>query len=227
MTEVFKPGPDCMPLDEIERALALPAESPERRAVEQHVASCPHCQTELALLEGFESGAMRDDEREAVEWIAAGLKSPQPKATVVEMPRKRPWRSTGLGVFLAVAATIVIAININWRRPAEITGDGPDVMRSASLRGLAPVGETSNPPDSFQWTAVSGAVRYKLTVTEVDRTVVFETTSIGTYTPVPEALRTMLSNGKTLQWIVAAEDSAGKELAQSGLYRFNTKILQP
>jgi hypothetical protein len=224
MANPFEMGPDCVSAEAIDAASRLPADSAERRAIEEHVSSCPRCRTEAELLHSFESGVIREDEQEAVASIAGRLSAPPRNARVTEMkPKGWPANRRWLVAALAVAAGIVLAINVDWRRRGNEPGTGPDVYRSATLQAVAPAGTLAAMPQEFRWSETPGAARYKLTVEEVDRTVVFETITNRTSEPVPAPVRNLMKPGKTLQWRVTAEDSHGATIAESGVQRFQFK----
>jgi len=222
-------GPDCLPLEVLASRMDLPAESKERRAAETHLGECAHCRTELALLREFESGAVRPEEQEAVEWITERLARGSAHPFVRPAgPRQTPWwrrrwTAPAFAVALAAAATLIVAINVEWRQPA-IPGEGPDVVRSTPLRAISPVGDLSAPPQEFRWTAVSGASRYRLTVTEADRTLVFQDRFTTTSVPVPGEVRKALQPARTLFWSVAAEDASGSDIGSTGAQLIRLQI---
>ena len=221
LKSMLQAGPDCPSVEVLASRMDLPAESAERREVDAHVATCAHCRTELALLREFESGTVRPEEKDAVEWITNRLASGGARQQI-RQPQdsgskwwQRLWSPPGFAAALAVAAALIIAVNVEWRRPV-IPGEGPDVVRSAPLRAISPLGDLAVPPQEFRWTAVSGAAAYRLTVTEVDRTVVFKDKFTTNSTPVPEQVRKLLQPGKPLLWTVTAEDASGREIATTG-----------
>jgi hypothetical protein len=224
LSAAFQSQPGCLPIEDLARDLEFPPESMQRRAAEAHVSECAHCRTELALLREFVTGTPRGEEKEAVEWIQARLTPPQGVRS-----RSRWWQSMWspryAGV-LAVAAALIIAINIEWHKPATVPQEQGDVMRSAPLHAIAPVGGLAGAPQEFRWTPVPGAAGYSILVTEVDLTPVFQSRVTGTSIPLPDEVRKILVPGKTLQWTVAAEDAAGRELATTGVQKFFTKPLQ-
>jgi hypothetical protein len=77
LSAAFKPGPDCLPIDDLARNMDFPPESVQRKAAEEHVSGCAHCRTELALLHEFVAGTVRADEKDAVDWIEGRLTTPQ------------------------------------------------------------------------------------------------------------------------------------------------------
>src|SRR5258708_1923337 len=111
ISQFFKPGPDCLPVDDLAADLSLPEGSAQRRSAENHVATCSHCRNELDLLHAFELGAIREDERVAVDAITARLGSAKPqKASVAWW--QRLFSPTGFAAALAVAAALIVAVNL-------------------------------------------------------------------------------------------------------------------
>src|SRR2546427_8544025 len=70
----LKPGPECVPIEELGRYAdgALPPQ--ERASVAAHVEACANCQAELALLRAFTGATVRDEERDAVRNGVARLR---------------------------------------------------------------------------------------------------------------------------------------------------------
>ena len=215
LRSALQAGPDCLPLEVLASRLDLPVESSLRRAAEGHLRDCAHCRTELALLNEFEAGAVRPEERETVEWIEARL-AVESRRNAVRPVRwwRRSWTPPVFAGALAAAAALIVAINVEWRRPV-IPADGPDVVRAAPLRAIAPLGDLKSIPQEFRWTAVPGAADYRLTVTEVDRTVVYQDRVIGASAPVPDQVKSLFQPAKTLFWSITAEDASGREIART------------
>jgi hypothetical protein len=123
-----------------------------------------------------------------------------------------------------IAAGLIIVMSIRPKQPAATVGEQGEVLRSEPLRAVAPVGDLKAVPDEFRWTAIPGAARYDITVTEVDRTILLQRKIEMTVVPIPEQLRELMKSGTTLLWSVSAENRAGRELARSGVQHFR---LQP
>jgi hypothetical protein len=210
----------------------FPLGSAQRKAAEEHVSACAHCRTELALLQEFVAGNIREDEKESVDWIKGQLTPPAQVPREIKQPRDQGSRwwgklwSPGYAAALAVAAALIVFVNVEWRRPASVPGQQADVMRSTTLRAIAPVGELDRVPEELRWSDVPGAARYSILVTEVDLTPVFQGRVGSSSIPLPEEVRKILVPGKVLQWTVIAEDASGRELATTGVQKFFTKPLQ-
>ena len=229
-------GADCPAPEALARAMELPSGAGERQTAEGHLKHCAPCRTEFALLQEFERGQERADETAAVDWIVDRLDSSSrptnSKGKVIEIRPKwwqTFWMSPGRMSALAVAAVLIFAVVLTLpRRQSETTGEGTaDVLRSAPLHAIAPSGDLIAPPTEFRWNTVQAATNYVVTVTEVDRTVVFQGKVTTTSLPVPPQLTKLLQPGKTLLWTVRAEDAAGHELTTSGEQRFRVASSPP
>jgi hypothetical protein len=120
---------------------------------------------------------------------------------------------------LTLAAGLMIVMGIRPEQPVAV-GEQGEVLRAELLRAVAPLGDLKAVPDEFRWTAIPGAARYVLTVTEVDRTELFQLKTQATVVPAPERVRELLNSRTTLLWSVSAQDRAGRELGRSGVQRF-------
>lgn len=220
-------GPDCPSFDALTQALELREGAADRVSAEQHVKGCAACRTELALFQEFELGRARPEEIAEADWIAARLAGSlaNKKSTAVgTRPRwwQRLWSSpAGLGAVAAAAVVILaVVLAVPWRHSEPVREGSGDVLRSAPLRAIEPAGELSVVPKEFRWSAVDGAATYVVTVTEVDRTVLFRGNVSATSLPVSSEVKRVIQPGKTLLWKVSAEDVSGRKLTESGEQRF-------
>jgi hypothetical protein len=236
MKTALSAGGACPSFESLVRSLELAEPTAERLAAEDHLKDCAACRNELALFREFESGQELQHEKDDVDWIAqqlADAQAPQ-RSKVVQMPMKwwqagwrspMRWKTTAIAAAAAVLL-FVVGINITWRRPAAPV-EQPDVLRSLPLRALSPAGDLTVVPKEFQWSAVSGAAAYVLIVSEVDRTVVYQKKVTNTSLPTPYEVGKLIQPGKTLVWVVRAEDSAGREVMSSGEQRFRLEAPPP
>jgi hypothetical protein len=214
------PAPDC-PTIEILSAHLTGARGNEARAVaELHIGQCLHCRTEMDLLHEFETGAIRPDEAASVKWIAERLK----KGSVAPAP-SRPsgwwtvWRMPKVALGLAsVALVTLLAVGISsqWKLRQSIAQPVPEFSNEAQRARLIEIVET---PGFFEWKVVAGAVRYDLTVRTVDGVVVFHNSFTQTTLAFPPEVDALVKAGKLLEWEVIARNSAGSEIAGSGVQR--------
>ena len=215
------PTPDCMPIDELQHRLEGRAGERERELASSHTAGCPHCRTELALIERFEAAPVFDEERAEVEWIVAGLRK-NVLYLATEVQGQRWWKRLLRPVVLAPAslaiAAAVMAIGIALQQPAGVrpgAAAGRTAMRSHAIELVAPIGDQLRPPAMLQWNAVPGASRYRVRVLEVDRTELWNATVSETRVALPEAVSKQALPLKMLLWQVTAINGSGNVLANS------------
>jgi hypothetical protein len=215
---------DCLSLEVLEKLSDGAADSNASR----HLAACPHCQSELAMLKSFESSVPSQSEGAAVAWIAAQLERNQSAAAAAPSQLRVPfWRSFFKVPYLAgaLAAALVLGLGISFyvsdREPHPIKGDiGIGTFRSGSVKLAGPSGNLSQPPQAFRWEAYPGAKSYRVEVLEVDGTVLWSRQTSETSVPVTPELKSEMHPGKALQWRVTALNASGKEVASSGQEKF-------
>jgi hypothetical protein len=233
----------CLTIEELARlSNGSPSEQSMGRA---HLAECPRCQTELAMLKEFQSGATLPEEAAEVSWISAELERRFGRIGVPDllpssgpMPeseRSRRWhrlvdpRPVRAAAFTSAAALVVIAVGLHFRGAQEpklpsAPTSGPIVLRSEELVALGPIGDLTQPPAELRWQATPGAKRYRIRVMEVDQNELWQTESSQTSVSLPAAVRATLVPGKTLLWQVTAIDSAQKPVAASQILRFRLSV---
>jgi hypothetical protein len=241
--EVFRaalgPGMSCPPVEELARLFGQSPGGSVPSAVTEHVQSCAYCRTEVGLIQTFVSAETREEDSEAVRFVAEELRvrsaeifarreaaPPRPGSwwmNLLALPWLRP------AAFAAVAVLIAVGIGVEWRfagppalRPA---GDsGAEVMRSRTLELLAPRGDLTEAPREIQWQPVTGAVRYTVRLLEVDGTELWKTDTMQTRAEIPSQVQARMVPAKTLLCEVGALDSAGRKVAESEAVRF--RLLQ-
>jgi hypothetical protein len=75
-------------------------------------------------------------------------------------------------------------------------------------------------PQRLEWRPVSGAVRYRVRLMEVDRRELWSIDTAGTAADLPEPIRALAVPAKTLLWQVTAYNAASAVIAESGQERF-------
>lgn len=218
---------DCLSLEILEKLTVGAADS----NASQHLAGCPHCQSELAMLKSFESSVPSQSEGAAVAWIAAQLERNQSGVAARSEARVPFWRSFFRVPYLAgaLAAALVLGLGISFyvsdREPHPINGNiGTGTFRSGSVKLAGPSGDLAQPPGAFRWETYPGAKSYRVDVMEVDGTVLWSAqTSENFAAPTPE-LKNKMHPGKALQWKVIAFDASGREIANSTKEKFQVKL---
>ena len=228
--------PECLAPEQLEGML-------DGKSSHPHLASCPRCQAELAMLKSFESAAPLPGEGAAVAWISSQLdrqldtiKRPvrsRARAAAHNLaPQSWLSRIFGQGGFrwalpvAAVAAVaIVSAVLLQPAKPPQLqanAGGNPVIYRSQEVVVVGPVGELQKIPQQLEWQAFSGAATYKVAVMEVDQTPLWTGNVKELSTPIPAAVRARMLPGKPTLWQVTALDSQGRTLAISQMERFST-----
>lgn len=209
-------------LERTESCIAFDRLGEELTAAErEHLAGCIRCEAELALARSFESSATEDAEADAVGSIVARLQAPRP-ANVVSIGERR--KSTAGRTFLAVAATVFLAISVTWfvqnRETASDDGVGIDrTYRSSRVETVAPSGDVAAPPEELRWVPVAGADAYDVEIVEIDRTPLWSATTRTPGVKLPPSVKERFVPGKTLLWQVTAR-GRGAVLAESGAVKF-------
>jgi hypothetical protein len=233
LSEALKAKPGCLTPEELEKLAEHSSPS------HSHLADCPRCQAELALLKSFESSQPLPDEGAAVAWISARLerqldqiKHPGAlrEAEACEQPsgwlfrwfavRKTRW-------LVPVAAALVVAVTgvtlMHRSREPQLrtdAGNGPVVYRSQEIEVTGPVGELADAPKTLQWKALQGAAEYKIAILEVDGVPLWSVQTGDSVVSIPDAIRAKMLPGKPVLWRVTALDSQGRVLAASQVQRF-------
>lgn len=217
--QALEPTPDCIAIDRL---------GDERTEAERaHLATCPRCQTELALFDQFRGDPASADELRDGQWIAAELQRRFAAPSNVKAFRPRFGAFSGL----AAAAALVLVIGTAWwleNREPSLDSRTPtgSVYRSARLEAIAPAGDLPEAPRGLQWTAVPGATSYAVELREVDRTLLWSGSTTHTSIDLPANVIALFLPGKTLLWEVTARRGS-QVLAASGIQRFRVALRLP
>jgi hypothetical protein len=229
--------PDCLSPEQLEN---LTGEAVQNHP---HVAQCPRCQSELALLRSFESESPLADEGAAVAWISAQMErrldqikgassGAQPEGSWIER-----WFGTRNVRWLApVAAAAVVAVagfvwmhSRNNKEPDLLAsaGSGTAIYRSQEIEVVGPAGEVAQAPKSLQWKPFPGAADYKVEVMEVDHASLWTSQTIDNSVTIPASTRAKMLPGKPVLWQVTALSRQGQVLATSQVQRFSVSRKSP
>ncbi len=235
-----KPG--CLSLQELERL----AEG--RAPGHPHLADCPRCQAELAMLKAFESSTPLPYEGAAVAWISSHLgrrfdqiKNPSSEHRGAQAGAGSPtgWFARLFGTgnarwLVPVAAILVVAVASSvLLRPARQpdlradAGSGPAVYRSQEVEVVALAGELPQAPKTLQWKRFAGAANYKVSVMEVDHEALWAAETNDISITIPGPTRGKMLPGKPVLWQVTAFDGQGRVLAVSQVQRFSVGRKSP
>ena len=237
LTAALRPGPDCLPLEQLGRYADGALSAPEHRAAAAHIDACVTCQSELTLLRAFSTVPVHDDERAIV---AAGVAELQRRESPVGPARdeqhpaassQRRWMPSGLSrVALPAAAALLVVVGGYYvfksqapRLPPDV-GPGVEATRSLKVPVRGPIGDQAVAPDRLEWLAVSGAVRYRVRLMEVDRHELWSIDTEATSSDLPASVRAQIVPGKTLVWQVTAYGPGTPPIAESDARRFRVVL---
>lgn len=207
---------DCPTLEVLERVMEQSSSDPKTAA---HLAECPHCQSEIAMLRSFESSSPSENEGAAVAWIAAQLernqKAPAARSSAKVVPF---WRAMFRLPYMAAAAALAVAVTLgvslyhsdNGRPPIHAPQYG--IYRSGEIKLTTP-SDLNQPPAQLTWEALPGASSYYVEVDDVTGDKIWESKSTTNSIKLDPDLKAKMVPGKPLKWSVTAVDTNGKEFA--------------
>lgn len=220
---------DCLPLETLEQMMDNTSRDAQAQA---HLASCAHCQTELAMLKNFEESTPSADEGAAVAWIAAQLERRQSAPAVQQKAARVPfWRAMFripvMAGAAALAAVLIVGISLyhgNSDGPGRINssvGSGP--FRSGAVHLVSPIADQTSAPTEFRWDAVQGASSYTVELKDVAGITLATAKSSQNSLPLTSEMKANMVSGKPLKWKVTAFDASGKEIGNSSVEQFKVK----
>lgn len=207
---------DCPTLEVLERVMEKSSSDPKAAA---HVAECPHCQSEMAMLQSFESSIPSENEGAAVAWIAAQLERNQKAPAAQSSAKVIPfWRAMFRLPYMAAAAALVVAITLGVSLYHSDNGQPIiHVPQSGIYRGgdikLTTPSDLSQAPNQLTWEAVPGASGYSVEVDDVTGDKIWESKSTTNSINLDPGVKAKMVPGKPLKWTVTAVDANGKDLA--------------
>ncbi|MBL8173636.1 MAG: hypothetical protein JNK48_03145 [Bryobacterales bacterium] len=210
--------PDCPSVDDWAAYPDLPAGAPQRRALDQHRASCPACEAEAAMLASFLAAEPQPAEAADLAYIQGKLPTRAPHAAPAPWWKQIFAPSTFRVWAFAAVAFAAVAIGLQYRSGSlpPVTQETGGVMRATlSVEGVAPVGDLPAPPRQFTWQAVSGAASYTLRILAVDGAELYRCEASAQPSCLPTPPQDVFLPLRTVQVRVTAYDSAGKEIAVS------------
>jgi len=231
---LFEPTPECPSIEELVSLSESPKSGGQATPIHRHIADCPRCQAELALLTSFQEAEATPEEQADVGWVVDRLPKVaegQPARVAAEPEptiwvRLRSWLGQfnlfrPLPVMAAIAALVVLTIGIR-----ELTNTAPElrapgqtgglIMRGGQIGLLTPLTGIDSLPAVLEWEPVAGAVRYEVIVRYVDGAEAARFTANSSHTEWPGDVRALATPGRSLFIEVAAIDPAGNQLATSG-----------
>ena len=219
------PGNDCPPVEQLEALVDHPASA--LPALAQHVESCLYCKTEVTLLRRFQSGDLDQSEQEPVRQITERL-----RARPIHVSRPAWWKTIWTVRWLSpavlgmAAVLIFLAVGLQWQnsQPGLHAPSGTEVLRSNAISILAPSGDLQEVPNEIRWQSAPNAVKYEVSLMEVDHTNFWKTQTPENRIELPSQIRARIVPAKTLLCEVKAMDGLGHIVAESNIVRF--RLLQ-
>ena len=228
--------PECLAPEQLEALL-------DGKQSHPHLAQCPRCQAELAMLKSFEFGAPLPDEGAAVAWIGSHLerhlediKSPprggllRPATQRLEVPVSWLARIFGLGsmrwVLPATAMAAIAIASAILLRPAKApelqanAGRQSAVYRSQEIQLVSPIGDVQQVPRELNWQTFAGAATYRIVVMEVDHSALWTSETKESSVELPASLRAKMLPGKPILWQVTALDAQARVVGTSQVQKF-------
>lgn len=176
------PTPECLDDDTIAALADGTLAPPTRAAVLPHVAGCARCRTAVASV----ARALADT------GVAREVDS-------IEGGRRRIYR-----IALPVVAAAALLLVLVWPRPVDHDGlphRAPPITASAVPVPLSPIGTVAD-AGVLRWTAVAGADRYRVTLSDAGGRVLHEMQVADTVVALPDSL--VLVPGRSYVWLVEA-----------------------
>lgn len=175
------PSPQCLDTDTIAALVDGTLEAGRRETALAHLAGCDNCQT-------------------AVSSLARALADPavaRELGAVVSHGRRRVLR---IFVPVAAAAAVLLLLARPWAGNVAPGHRGLPSVASTPTP-IAPIGVVAH-ASPLQWTAVAGADRYRVMLSDASGRVVYEAEGADTVAALPDSV--VLTPGRSYVWIVEA-----------------------
>jgi anti-sigma factor RsiW len=171
-------GQDHLDAATLARYIDGAADAKDRAGAESHLAECAECREEMAAVR-----------------------------RILQSSARRRW-VPGVSMAMAAAAVMLIVVSANDHRLAgPATTRDPALTPALAPRLLAPLGTVAR-ADSLQWTSVTNAHRYQVTVFSGTGTPVWQMISTDTAVALPDSLR--LVPNTQYYWRLKAETEYGR-----------------
>jgi hypothetical protein len=224
----------CPPPEAFMEAEALAPE--ERRRLDEHAGRCPACAAERDLARLF-AGAPGAAEvsGEDVDFVVGRLEAASPvrsSGQVVPFPvraaKPAPRRSGSQIWKIAAALILVLGGGLLFRLtqlgapplPPPAVG-GP--VRGGEIEAVSPMGDVGEIPLELRWTPRQGTRLYRVRLSAVDDTVLWEGTVPAPPARLPDEVAVKLHRAVSYIWTVEALDASGARIAVSEPVRFRAR----
>jgi hypothetical protein len=222
----------CPPPEAFLEAEAGDRTPEESRRLNEHADRCPACAAERDLARLFDAGP-ETARGEDVDFVVARLEAASPlrRATgqVVPFPAARKpaparpvlWRLAA-ALVLVLGGGLLFQLSRTAAPPLPAPGTA-SVMRGGEVEAVSPVGEIAGVPAELRWKPRPGASAYRVRLSTVDDTVLWEMTVSAPPAPLPAEIVRQLNRAVVYTWTVEALDASGARLAASEPVRFRAR----
>ncbi|HYN22196.1 MAG TPA: hypothetical protein VE078_14645, partial [Thermoanaerobaculia bacterium] len=129
----------------------------------------------------------------------------------------------------AAAAVLVVGAGLGYRvyqerEPALPPPDLGGAVRGGEVEAVSPVGEVQEIPGELRWLPSIGAASYRVRLTAVDGSVLWEAATPAPPARLPADVAGRLHRAVLYTWTVEALDADGARLASSEPVRFRVMI---
>ena len=222
----------------------------ERRRLDEHADRCPACAAERDLARMFDNPEAKGVLPEDVDFVVSRLEArleaaspvrpaPRPREAKVvpfrvpapkpALPATAPARRTTTTAWRLAAAVVRVlgaGIRVQWSRsgapPLPAPGTGT-VVRGGEVEAVSPVGEVAGIPAELRWEPRAGAASYRVRLSAVDDTVLWETAAPAPPARLPAPVAGQLHRAVVYVWTVEALDASGARIAVSEPVRFRAR----
>jgi hypothetical protein len=194
-----------------------------RRTLEAHADRCPACAAERDLARLFDAAPAARD----LDFVVSRLEKSSPVRSRPSNVVPFPVRSRAF-LQLAAAALLVLGVGLGYRafqspQPALPAPQVDGAMRGGEVQAVSPVGEVAEIPAELRWVPKDGAASYRVRITAVDGSVLWEGTVAAPPVRLPAEAAGKLHRAVLYTWTVEALDPSGARLASSEPARFRVK----
>jgi len=226
----------CPPPEAFLEAEALDPE--EQRRLDEHAGRCPACAAERDLARLF-AGAPGAAEvsGEDVDFVVGRLEAASPVRSAgqvvpfrVPAPAARPVPRRSDRQIWKIAAALILVLGggllFRVAQPGAPPLPPPAVggpVRGGEIEAVSPVGDVGEVPLELRWTPREGTRLYRVRLSAVDDTVLWEGTVPAPPARLPDEVAVKLHRAVSYIWTVEALDASGARIAVSEPVRFRAR----
>jgi len=218
----------------------------ERRRLDEHAGRCPACAAERDLARLFAAPETAGVSGADLDFVVARLeeaspvRASRPAGQVVPFPappaRPAPRRAAGqpwTGQLWKIAAALILVVGggLLFQLTQSPQGGPPSLpapqaggpVRGGEVETISPSGDVGGIPAELRWTPREGARSYRVRLSAVDDTVLWEATVPAPPARLPAEVVARLHRAVAYTWTVEALDASGARIAASEPVRFRAR----